>query len=129
MKPRAKFDFDSKSKSKSEEFANAFNVAQAFLARRGRLGPLYWLIGGREFDEACGVVHGFVNGIIGEALATYSTKEDKGEGEDEEKGDAEFGFLGALIRESRDPVFLRDQTLNVLLAGRDTTACCLTWAM
>jgi cytochrome P450 len=38
-------------------------------------------------------------------------------------------FLDALIQETRDPKVLRDQLLNVLLAGRDTTACCLTWTL
>ena len=38
-------------------------------------------------------------------------------------------FIDALIQETRDKKELRDQCLNVLLAGRDTTACCLTWTL
>lgn len=38
-------------------------------------------------------------------------------------------FLDALMKETLDPRVLRDQLLNVMLAGRDTTACCLTWAL
>ncbi|KAH8596265.1 putative cytochrome P450 alkane hydroxylase [Bisporella sp. PMI_857] len=103
----------------SEEFAEGFRVAQAFLARRARLGPFYWLIGGKEFNDACATVHNFLDGIIKEAVATYHLN----------KPGVDYGFLGSLIQFTQDPKVLRDQTLNVLLAGRDTTACCLTWAL
>ena len=38
-------------------------------------------------------------------------------------------FIDALIQETRNKKELRDQCLNVLLAGRDTTACCLSWTL
>ena len=38
-------------------------------------------------------------------------------------------FVDQLAKESSGPVILRDQLLNVLLAGRDTTACCLSWTI
>ena len=38
-------------------------------------------------------------------------------------------FLNALIQKTRDSKILRDQLLNVMLAGRDTIACCLTWTL
>jgi cytochrome P450 len=41
----------------------------------------------------------------------------------------QYVFIDALVRETRDKKALRDQCLNVLLAGRDTTACCLTWTL
>ncbi|PKY01585.1 n-alkane-inducible cytochrome P450 [Aspergillus campestris IBT 28561] len=37
------------------------------------------------------------------------------------------GFIEQVALESATKVSLRDQLLNVLLSGRDTTACCLAW--
>lgn len=38
-------------------------------------------------------------------------------------------FLDQIIDGSRNDAEIRDQLLNVLLAGRDTTACCLSWTL
>ncbi|RPA80792.1 CYP52A18 [Ascobolus immersus RN42] len=49
----------------------------------------------------------------------------------EKRADAkprEFTILHHLISDTRDPVFLRDQILSLMLAGRDTTACLLSFA-
>lgn len=103
-------------------FANDFNVAQDYLARRGRLGGLYWLISGSEFRRACKSVHSFLDEIIRKSLAT-----DRPGQSSQEK--TKYVFLDALIEETKDPIVLRSQLLNVLLAGRDTTACTLSWTL
>lgn len=103
------------------KFAAAFNLAQDYLASRGRLGDLYWLLNDRKFKEACDMCHQFVDGAVERALATSESKET-----DEKEG---YVFIKALVQQTRDPQVLRDQCLNVLLAGRDTTGCCLTWSL
>ncbi|MCJ1366417.1 hypothetical protein MMC16_005545 [Acarospora aff. strigata] len=108
----------------SEAFAESFRIAQDFLARRGRLGPFHWLIGGKEFRRACATVHEFIDGTIEDALLAHNSKQTP-----TSKPSFDYGFLGMLIQETQDPKVLRDQLLNVLLAGRDTTACCLTWTV
>jgi cytochrome P450 len=40
-----------------------------------------------------------------------------------------YGFINQVAQESATTEDLRDQLLNVLLAGRDTTACCLSWTL
>jgi len=40
-----------------------------------------------------------------------------------------YVFIDAIAEESRDPNALRDQLVNILLAGRDTTACLLSWVL
>jgi len=102
------------------EFSEAFRISQYYLFRRGRLGDLYWLIGGKEFQKHCSIVHRFIDEAVQEALSV--------EYQDGKAADV-HSFLDALIQETRDPRFLRDQLLNVMLAGRDTTACCLTWTL
>ena len=105
------------------KFAEAFNLAQDYLARRGRLGDLYWLIGGQKFRDACRTVHQFVDSIVDKALQASNAAA----GGSHIKSN--YVFVDALIQETKDPVVLRSQLLNILLAGRDTTACCLSWAL
>ena len=102
------------------EFTEAFRVAQEILFRRERLGDFYWIYKGKEYHRNCSIVHGFIDEIVQAALLEAP--------QTVEAGDAKF-FLGALIHETRDHKALRDHLLNLLLAGRDTTACCLTWTL
>ena len=106
-------------------FAEAFTVAQDFLAKRGRLGELYWLIGGRKFRDACKQVHTFVDSMIADALQARTVRLSGKRAAIE----LDYVFLDALIEETQDPVALRSTCLNILLAGRDTTACCLSWTL
>ncbi|OAL31804.1 hypothetical protein AYO22_00674 [Fonsecaea multimorphosa] len=107
--------------AREAEFAEAFRRSQDYLFRRGRRGPLYWTVDSKEFRRHCAIVHKFIDEAVHEALAV--THEKKG------KPAEVHSFLDALIKETRDPRVLRDQLLNVMLAGRDTTACCLTWTL
>lgn len=109
--------------SRESDFANAFNLAQDYLSHRGRLGNLYWLLGGREFRDACKICHAFVDAAVRQAL------EKTGENAVNDSPKKHYVFLDALVQETRDPKVLRDQCLNILLAGRDTTACCLSWTL
>jgi hypothetical protein len=38
-------------------------------------------------------------------------------------------FILDLYKELKDPILVRDQLMNVLITGRDTTACLLSWAL
>lgn len=113
---------DDSNEEADADFANDFNIAQDYLARRGRLGGLYWLIGGSEFRRACKSVHCFLDEIIRKSLATDRPDQSS-------PAKTNYIFLDALIEETKDPIVLRSQLLNVLLAGRDTTACTLSWTM
>lgn len=104
------------------EFEKAFDIAQQYLVKRYRLLDLYWLIGGREFWQACDTVHKFVDRIADQGLEAL----DKA---DQQKPDR-YLFLGALAQDPHlNRTAIRDQLLNILLAGRDTTACLLSWTM
>lgn len=106
------------------QFANAFDEGQHYLAIRGRLGDFYWVLGGKKFKTACDFVHGFVDDIVTKSLKRKT--EEKSAGEEEKEG---YLFIDALIRETNDVKVIRDQLVNVLLAGRDTTACLLSWTL
>jgi cytochrome P450 len=101
-------------------FAEAFNVAQDYVAKRMRLQDLYWLVGGRTFREACATVHRFADSIIERGLSRDKTG-------DEARG--KYTFLDFLAENSSDRTALRSQIINILVAGRDTTACLISWSM
>jgi cytochrome P450 len=105
------------------EFASAFNLGQDYLSHRGRLGELYWLLNDKNFRHACRTCHRFVDDAVRKAL------EDSNVHTEEAREKKNYIFINAIIQETRDPRVLRDQCLNILLAGRDTTACCLSWAL
>lgn len=109
----------------AEAFGEAFRVSQDYLAHRGRLGPLHWMLNNKRFRDANATVHKWIDGEIREALAVFNSKEKDASS----RKSTDYGFLGSLMDETQDPKVLRDALLNVLLAGRDTTACLLTWTM
>lgn len=106
------------------EFAQAFNLAQDYLAHRGRLGPFYWVMSDRTFRDACNKCHRFVEEAVERALRASSTGSLRKSGEQHR---STYVFIDALAKQTQDRRVLRDQCFNVLLAGRDTTGCCLSW--
>lgn len=104
-------------------FAQAFNLAQDYLAHRGRLGPFYWALNDRAFRNACKTCHDVVDQAVDKALEANAEQKEP----QTEKNN--YVFLSALAEQTQDRKVLRDQCFNVLLAGRDTTGCCLTWTL
>ena len=107
--------------SESDQFGKAFDLAQSRLGQRSRLGRLICLLKDKEFDRSCRTVHNFVDNIVYRAL-------EKAQPQDLEKslhadGQPErYTFLSELVKSTKNPKQLRDELLNILLAGRDTTA-------
>ncbi|KAI0195453.1 cytochrome P450 alkane hydroxylase [Astrocystis sublimbata] len=91
--------------SRGQTFARAFDTAQSYVASRFRLLDLYWLIGGKKWRDACAQVHMFADQIIDQNLSNSESAEGQTDGR--------YVFLKSII--------------NILAAGRDTTACLLSW--
>jgi cytochrome P450 len=101
-------------------FATAFNTAQRWVTNRFRLLDLYWLVDSREFRQACQDVHNFADQIIDRNLSSdRSGTEDTGK----------YVFLDTVAKGTSDRTALRGQIINLLTAGRDTTACLLSWTL
>lgn len=83
--------------SQESEFANAFNLGQDYLAHRGRLGELYWLLNDKKFRNACKTCHRFVDEAVRIAL------EDSKERTEEFRDKNNYIFINALIQEAQDP--------------------------
>ena len=91
-------------------FGQDWDNATAALGKRGRLADLYWLYSPSSFAQSCKRIHEFANYYVNLALKPT------------EKSDGKYVFLHALAEQTQDPTELRSQLLNILLAGRDTTA-------
>uniref|UniRef100_A0A060T8H8 ARAD1D06842p n=1 Tax=Blastobotrys adeninivorans TaxID=409370 RepID=A0A060T8H8_BLAAD len=111
--------------NKAVEFAECFNYGQYILSLKfGVANSFHPLVGGKKYNYSRKVCHDFVDGYV--RMALDQADQEKPEKDDEEH--KSYVFLKELTRETRDPIVMRDQALNILLAGRDTTASLLSFA-
>ncbi|KAL9613336.1 MAG: hypothetical protein Q9167_002097 [Letrouitia subvulpina] len=101
-------------------FAENFDIASMISALRSRLVDFYWAYKPSRYTLACKNVKDYADGFVDRALG----ESDKNAGKD---NDGRYAFVEDLYHELQDPILVRDQLVNVLLAGRDTTACLLSW--
>ncbi|KAJ5654749.1 hypothetical protein N7490_001752 [Penicillium lividum] len=105
-----------------DSFAGYFDYSQFICAQRGRFERLAFLAETKEGKVSDKKVQTFVDKVVAAALtATGNGKKNR------EKGNSPYVFLDALLEVTHDPIELRSQLLNILLAGRDTTASLLSW--
>jgi hypothetical protein len=106
-------------------FSEAFEEAQWGLSLRPRLGAFNYFYTSRKFVSACKVVHSYVDGFVRTCLADSTGDEKRvldSSQNDTPLPKQKYCFLQELARNVREPKELRDHALNVLIAGRDTTA-------
>ena len=112
----------------AHEFVKAFVYCTERISVELRsFGVLRWIPNSTNANNIK-TIHRFADGVVKEAL----DKMDKTDlAKDLASGKAKYTFLYELISRTRDPYTLRSELLNVLLAGRDTTAGLLsnTWVV
>ena len=96
-----------------DEFPEAFNSAQLSLLDRVLFMDFYWLVNTPTFKKNVKKVHRFADYYVNKALKMTPEELEKSNG---------YIFLYELVKQTRDPKVLRDQLLNIMVAGRDTTA-------
>jgi cytochrome P450 len=84
--------------------------------------PLNIFISRRSYYQGIKVLNEFVNPYIEQALRLSDEELEK-----RTRADEDYTFLHAIASFTKDRQVLRDQIVAVLLAGRDTTACTLSW--
>lgn len=109
-------------REEQDTFARCFDYASLISSYRVRLQYLYWAYSPSKYRDSCSTVKAFASIYVNRALRD---KEKKSEGEDADR----YAFIQDLYDELKDPKLVRDQLVNVLLAGRDTTACLLSWTL
>ncbi|KIX10328.1 uncharacterized protein Z518_01410 [Rhinocladiella mackenziei CBS 650.93] len=105
----------------ANEFVKAFVYVTESVSKNFQLGGLDKYVPDPKWRKSVKIIHNFADQIIHEAMEELRTKERSGTGR--------YVFLHALLNQTRDPYALRSELLNILLAGRDTTAGLLsnTW--
>ena len=103
-------------------FGDNFDYASLISAMRLRLADWCFLYTPRRYKKTCEDVKRYAMHYVDHAL------KDMKENGDEAASDS-HPFILDLYKELRDPILVRDQLMNVLIAGRDTTACLMSWSM
>lgn len=103
-----------------QSFAKDFDYASRISSLRTRLQDFYWAYSPFRYKAACRGIKDFANVFVKQALEVKNRT-----GPDADR----YAFIQDLYDEMQDPVLVRDQLVNVLLAGRDTTACLLSWTL
>jgi len=113
-------------RSDDAEFAGAFNRSQAHVAQRTRYG--FWarfVPSNNEFEKDRKFVHDFVDYYVARGLKAKQQADGKSVTD-------RYVFVDGLLEHTSDPVRIRSELLNILVAGRDTTASLLSnvwWAL
>jgi len=82
------------------------------------MNEVYWLLDGKEFRTSCLETHRYVDALVEDAMRERSER-----GPDKIK----HTFLDSLLDQTSDRIKFRSELINILLAGRDTTAGLLGW--
>lgn len=111
----------------TEEFGYHFDAGKAFLLTRLALGKLHWLHRSSAFSHHCKKIHQYVEFFVTAKLQHGQTKYATKQPLQEPTTKGKYVLLDELVKLTSNALEIRDETLNVLSAGRDTTASLLGW--
>ncbi|KAK4227050.1 putative cytochrome P450 [Podospora fimiseda] len=103
------------------------DAGKAWIETRGALWKYRWLLPTKQFNKHCAAVHAYAEWFVQLRLKRgdkylEGIRQDTGQG-----SSSRYILLDELAKLTQDPVELRSQTLNILTAGRDTTAALIGW--
>lgn len=110
--------------SEQQIFASALDYAQSQLISRGTPGKWVSSSENKRFLKACKTVHDFADKYVYQALAHCASERAKEKPQEKPLG--RYVFLNELAKETDDPQRLRNELMNLLIGGRDTTASLLS---
>ncbi|MCJ1280132.1 hypothetical protein MMC21_007959 [Puttea exsequens] len=115
-------------RNENQRFGTAFNDSLKELAVRFRWGPFrMFRIQNRKASESLRICQEYVDKVVEEAFRLRANMNGNINKYPHEKSvGARASFLQELMKEQDDRTRIRDELLNVLLAGRDTTASLLS---
>jgi cytochrome P450 len=101
-----------------------FNYAQDDIVTRLRLGPLDRFRKNVKGEEAIRICHAYIDKFVDDAIR-FKQEQDEEKTAGSQKEDR-YIFIHELAKQTTDRKRLRDELVNILLAGRDTTASLLS---
>ncbi|KZV72290.1 cytochrome P450 [Peniophora sp. CONT] len=112
----------------SNAFAHAFSSAQHRIAFRSFLGDVWALteLTGDKTKKDMDIVNAYIEPIIEEAIR--NKREGKVAEVDEKTVEGHTSLLDYLLSVTEDRAVIKDETLNIMIAGRDTIAATLTFS-
>lgn len=116
-KPLESFD-----ELEKHDFARSFDYASMISSLRTRLMDFHWIYSPSRYKTACRNVKAYAEEFVERTLRDQTKITARGTSNS-------YTFAEDLCTEIEDPSLVRDQLANVLLAGRDTTACLLSWTL
>ncbi|KAF6814025.1 N-alkane-inducible cytochrome P450 [Colletotrichum sojae] len=103
-------------------FHHALDYAQQGTILRLRLGNLMFAHRDAKFRESCRIVHAYADKFVKQALEFRQREKLYPTEKKDEYTRQKYVFLNELAKDTENPIMLRDQIVNMLLAARDTTA-------
>ncbi|KAK0219150.1 cytochrome P450 [Armillaria fumosa] len=115
----------------ANDFSKAFLEAQRILSSRLRKGWIWPLfeIKRDKTDAPMKIVRGFFEPIIQAALERKKASDSADRNSESRNVGDDETLLDHLINMTSDPIVIKDETLNILIAGRNTTASTLTFVV
>ena len=104
-------------------FGKAFNFAQSDITTRFRFGPFDRFRKNEEGEKAIQICHAYIEKFVDDALRFRQEMDaKKSAGTKDEK----YYFIQEVAKQTTDKKRIREELINILLAGRDTTASLLS---
>ncbi|PPQ85711.1 hypothetical protein CVT25_002479 [Psilocybe cyanescens] len=112
----------------STSFVKAFTEGLWLVAERSNLGKEWslWEFNRDKITPLRRIIDDFTEPLLRKALDTHANDMNS---EASLKHKDEVTLLEHLVKHTRDTKFLKDELVNLLVAGRDTTMCLLTYAI
>ncbi len=107
------------------KFGEAFTYATQRMSLQTRLGKLATILPDKKFKESVTLIHEYVQNYVQKAVELHKkslTLKNK-----EESNSRRYVFLEELAKTGYSGKKMQDELLNILLAGRDTTAGLLSY--
>ena len=105
------------------ELGANFDQGKRWIEERGAFYKWYWLISSKDFGNRCREIHKLVDWFVQKRLQGGDKRGDAVPRDGKKK----FVLLNELAKETRNPLELRNETLSLLFAGRDTVGALLGW--
>jgi cytochrome P450 len=110
---------------RGNKFAEAFTYATEKIGLQNRLGKLATMLPDKKFKDSTEFIHEYVRGYVQKAVDLH--KKSLQSGKLEQKDSSRYIFLEELAKTGYNEKKIQDELLNILLAGRDTTASLLSF--